>query len=534
MIDDSELLRRYHEDASEAAFAELVRRHVDHVYSSALRLVGNDTHRAEDVAQMVFVSLARKASSLTRHPVIAGWLYTAAHHAAAQVVRGESRRRRREEEAILMNECLKDDSAPAESDWTRVRPVLDAALHDLDERDRSAVLLRFFAQRPFAEIGRTLRLSEDAARMRVERAVEKLRAQLIRRGVTSSAGALMVALETQMVTAAPSGLAASITSAACMGAAGSIGTVGFLAHLMAETKLFVGAAALLTCLLGGLVLNEHRDRRGAEAALHEATRVAAVQAGEIPALARRVTEAEQVSAELGRALDQRRTEIAAAPARAAAVKQPMPAATAGRASSIEAGNAFLRRHPDVKVALDAWADAGVDGMWSAFYQQRGLTAAQIEEFRYLVRPRSFIPDAEPDGQILQLFSGAYFSEAEIERRLLGLLGEEGFAEYRQQVKTVPARQMVGEVAGALCFSETPLLPAQHIRLVETMARHRQAPDSASRSPISFNWMGIMNEAPGFLAPSQLAALEGVRAHAAFQERWNRAPSPLEGAAAGGN
>jgi RNA polymerase sigma factor (sigma-70 family) len=527
MIDDAELLRRYHEDASEAAFAEVVRRHVDHVYSSALRLVGGDAHRAEDVAQMVFVSLARKSSKLTQHPVIAGWLYTATHHAAAQVVRGESRRRRREEEAHLMNECLKDDAATAEADWIRVRPVLDAALQALNERDRAAVVLRFFAQRPFADIGRALRVSEDAARMRVERAVEKLRTQLIRRGVSSSVGALVVALETQVITAAPASLAASITSAACIVATSLSGTAGLFAHLMAETKVIVGAAGLVACLVGTIVLNQHLERRRAETALEQATRAAVVQTREIQAITHRVADVEEAATESGIAVERRKADAAAL--HPAAIARSAPGTLARRGSSIEAGNAFLKRHPEVKAALDAWADAGVDGVWRAFYRQRGLTAAQIEEFRFLVRPRSFIPNAEPDGQLLQLFTGAYFSDEEIERRLRALLGEEGFSEYRLQAKNLPARQMAGEVAGALCFSEAPLLSAQHIRLVETMARHRKAPEPASRSPISFDWAAIAGDAAGFLSPPQLTALEAVRAHAAFQDRWSRAPNPTDAA-----
>src|SRR5471030_1800646 len=97
MTPDHELLRRFAEADSEAAFAELVRRHVNLVYSAALRQVNGDAHLAQDVAQTVFTNLARKAAPLSRREVLTGWLYTSAHFAAAKIVRGENRRRDREE-----------------------------------------------------------------------------------------------------------------------------------------------------------------------------------------------------------------------------------------------------------------------------------------------------------------------------------------------------------------------------------------------------------------------------------------------------
>ena len=93
MIEDSELLRRYAEDRSEAAFAELVKRRVGLVYSVAVRQCGGDAHLAEDVTQRVFSDLARKAAELAARPVLSGWLYRSAQFAASDVVRSERRRR---------------------------------------------------------------------------------------------------------------------------------------------------------------------------------------------------------------------------------------------------------------------------------------------------------------------------------------------------------------------------------------------------------------------------------------------------------
>src|SRR6516164_5945929 len=142
MIDDAALLQDYAQSGSEEAFAELVRRHVDLVYSTAVRTANGDQQLAKDVSQSVFVDLARKASALSRHPVLSGWLYTSACFAAAKAVRTEGRRRSREQEAQAMQQQNSDDTV--EKDWEQIRPVVDAAMLELRESDRQALLLRFF------------------------------------------------------------------------------------------------------------------------------------------------------------------------------------------------------------------------------------------------------------------------------------------------------------------------------------------------------------------------------------------------------
>ena len=221
IADDAELLGRYAANRDEAAFAELVRRYLNLVYFAALRQVGGDAHRAEDVAQLVFTRLADRASALVRHQTLAGWLHTTTRFAASEMMRTERRRLAREQEAHTMHELFPGSNPAAHADWERLRPIIDAALGDLSEADREAVLLRFFAGRPLAEIGARLNVSENTARMRVERALEKLELLLAKRGVTSTSAALGVALGGQTALAAPAGLAASVTSAAL---AGSVAT----------------------------------------------------------------------------------------------------------------------------------------------------------------------------------------------------------------------------------------------------------------------------------------------------------------------
>src|SRR5690349_7235897 len=96
---DTELLRQYVDTGSEPAFEELVARHLPLVYSAALRQVGGDHELAKDVAQTVFIDLARKARSLRHHEVLTGWLYTSTRFAASTARRWEYRRQAREQKA---------------------------------------------------------------------------------------------------------------------------------------------------------------------------------------------------------------------------------------------------------------------------------------------------------------------------------------------------------------------------------------------------------------------------------------------------
>jgi len=247
-MNDRDLLRRYASSRCEAAFSELVGRYVDLVYSAALRQVAGDTHLAQDVTQAVFVDLARKAPSLSERALLAGWLYTSTRYAARKAVRSETRWHNREQEANMMQE-LSSDSA-AEPAWEQLRPVLDAAMHHLNECDRNAVLLRFFEGRSLAEVGARLGLSEDAARKRVGRALDKLRELLARKGFTSTSAILATMLSGHAVVAAPAGFAASVAGAALASAATTTGTGLTLLKLMTMTKL--KTALVSAVLLAGV------------------------------------------------------------------------------------------------------------------------------------------------------------------------------------------------------------------------------------------------------------------------------------------
>lgn len=244
MSNDAELLRSYTRDCSEKAFSEFVQRHVNLVYSASLRHANGDTALAEDITQSVFTEVARKASRLSRHPALAGWLYTCVHHVAANLRRSEQRRRKREQVACAMNDLQSPDVD--DGLWQQVRPVLDEAMHELSAKDRTAVVLRFFEERSLREVGEALGLNENSARMRVERALEKLRGLLARRGGISTIPSLTAVLGAGAVLGAPPGLAATVSAGAL--AQVGVGTATptlVLWQIMNATKVKIGLAAVL-------------------------------------------------------------------------------------------------------------------------------------------------------------------------------------------------------------------------------------------------------------------------------------------------
>lgn len=247
--DDHSLLLDYAESGSEPAFAILVERYLNLVHSAALRRTG-DSHAAGEIAQAVFIILARKAGKLGRKTILSGWLYQTALHTAANYLRGEIRRQRREQEAYvqsILNEPSNDWA------WQQIAPQLEAAMAKLRERDRHAIVLRFFENKSLAEVGAALGASEDAAKMRVNRALEKLRKIFAKRGVVLTTAVIAGVVSVNSVQAAPVGLAKTISTAAiAKGAAAGTstfslvkGTLKMMTWTQAKTAVAVAAGVLL-------------------------------------------------------------------------------------------------------------------------------------------------------------------------------------------------------------------------------------------------------------------------------------------------
>jgi uncharacterized protein (TIGR03435 family) len=258
-LDDTALLREYVERDSEEAFAALVTRHVNKVYSVALRLTGNP-HSAEEITQAVFVILAKKSRHLGKRVILSGWLYQTARLTAVTFIRGGIRRARREQEACMqtvLNENESDLSrrsgTEADATWAQLAPLLDAAMAGLNETDRHAVVLRFFDGKSIREVAAALGANEDAAKKRVSRALEKLRAFFARRGVSSTTAIIAGAIAANSVQAAPVALAKSVTAVAVAKgatASGSTlilikGALKIMAWTKTKTVIVVGVGVLL-------------------------------------------------------------------------------------------------------------------------------------------------------------------------------------------------------------------------------------------------------------------------------------------------
>jgi RNA polymerase sigma factor (sigma-70 family) len=249
---DQELLREYAREKSDAAFADLVHRHLDFVYSAALRLVV-DRHLAEDVTQAVFAAASRHAGDLQGVVVFSAWLHRTTRNQAAMLVRGEARRRARENEAAAMTD------APIESGevWEKLAPHLDDALGQLESEDRDALLLRFFEKKTAREIGERLGLSPEAAQKRMARALERLRAIFARQGLSISGATLGTVISAQGAQVAPGALGTAVL-AACSSAAGVSLVSTSMFSVMASTKIKTAWVAMLTAGLGTTVLVQYQ------------------------------------------------------------------------------------------------------------------------------------------------------------------------------------------------------------------------------------------------------------------------------------
>ncbi len=256
MTDSQALLVEYRRNGSDAAFRELVARFIDLVHSTALRLVAGDPHRAEDVTQTVFVDLARLARTLPREVRLGGWLHRHACFVAVNTLRGERRRQARERQAVEMNTLQNHSGA----DFSQVAPLLDEAINELGEADRTAILLRFFEQQDFRTVGQVLGSNEDAARMRVTRALEKLEEFLKRRGITTTAASLGVVLAANAVQSAPVGLAATISIAAALaGTSIAAATTATAIKTIAMTTLQKSLIAATLAVVAALGIYEARQ-----------------------------------------------------------------------------------------------------------------------------------------------------------------------------------------------------------------------------------------------------------------------------------
>jgi RNA polymerase sigma factor (sigma-70 family) len=264
-LSDAELLDRFSRERDDDAFAELVRRHIGWVHSTAVRLMFGDDFAAEEVTQDVFTDLARKSTSLAREvrggKPLAGWLHSGTRLAASNYRRAISRRIARELHEGERNQIdpMNHDTANS-AGWEEIRPLIDQALAELQTSDRDAVLMRFFEEKDMRSIGNALGVSEDAARKRVDRALDRLRDWLGSRGVRTTAAALISAVTAHGIVPPPAGLSERIASKALL----SHG--GVAASLHSRWNLI---AAVGTVLVGLIVWGTYQGSRAPKQSMTE-------------------------------------------------------------------------------------------------------------------------------------------------------------------------------------------------------------------------------------------------------------------------
>ncbi len=458
------------------------------VYSAALRQVGGDTHRAQDVLQLVFTAAARKAVHLSSHPRIAGWLYMSTRHAAAQTMRTERRRTGREQEAHALGTT--ETLAPREPTWEEVKPLLDEAMHALGEQDREAMLLRYFTGMPFGEIGAQLGVSQDAVRKRVERGVQKLRAELARRGVTSTAAALSGVISQNAIASVPSGVIAEVASlasgsAAAGGAGASLGFLFMNKAIITTVTAIVGAAAIG---MGWELWT--RSRLSDEIASLETS-----NAGQTRSL---------VIAE--RELASRREELAAATA--------------------SVSNSVARASTEADRQQAQQRKGSLDSSYAGLFRRLRLDPERLERLKTLLVQRMYGPGPEiaralrdsgvsreelghaADQRLMEI------AAADIDQEIAGLLGPAGFQRFKAYADG-GLYQMYEEMARRLYHAGSPLSDEQVDRLVDLTAAARNEqfsdPDAVPAETLS---LMIPDDVPAkaseFLSASQLETLRELK------------------------
>ena len=347
-----ELVRQYATSRSEEAFAALVTRHVNLVYSVALRQL-RDSHMAEEVTQAVFIILARKARSLGPRTILPAWLCRTAQYAVADALRAQRRRQRREQEAYMQSLLDQPESKPAS--WTDFAPLLDSAMAALGEKDHSALVLRFFEGKDLKQVAAALGVSETAAKTRVSRAVEKLRAYFQKRGVTASAALIAGAIAENSVQAAPVTLA-NITIAASLakGATASGSTLALIkgaTKLMAWTKIQTTAAAVVVIGMAAYSVFQHQSRIKLR---EENESLLQRQRDELSQLK---TENEDLAGQLARAND----SAAAARARLADLQgqRAQDSKPRGAQAAIPESPVPTQTNATIKLPVDSWRNAGL-------------------------------------------------------------------------------------------------------------------------------------------------------------------------------
>ena len=527
-LTDPQLLREYAERRSEPAFAELVRRHVEFVYSAALRMVC-DAHLAEDVTQGVFVALARNAGQLAGRSLLSGWLHRTSQNIAAQTVRTDVRRRAREQEAAAMNELL---AAEPDNVWERIAPQLDAALEALSEPDRDALLLRYFECKSAREMAQALGVSDEAAQKRVSRAVERLREVFAKRGVIAGAGGLVVVLSANAVQAAPAGLATAISTAAILAGNAVSTSTAIATKAIAMTTLQKTVIAVSLVAAVGAGIFQSRQNTNLRDQVQTIRQQQAPLTRQIEQLQRERDEATNrlagLLAENSRLKsDPNQTELLKLRGEIGVLRHLLGDGAAGT-NSPSNGIAAMMSSPAMKDYLHQQMLTFVASVYGDLIGGLKLTAEQRDKFIKIVGNAGFNIAQASSTQNQTGFEQARSGvKSDMESQLASLLGETGFARFKEFQGEIPARATLELLNNEL--GSTPITDIQRANLLQIIKAEPYNLTHGILGEVDGAFLGsqdevddyllkvarsnqhILQQAVGILAPDQLAALDKVLA-----------------------
>jgi hypothetical protein len=514
---DLELLARYTRQEAEDAFAEIVRRHLDLVYSAALRQV-RSSHLAEEVAQTVFLKLAQHAQEFSPSTVVPAWLYQVTRRHAIDVVRHEARRQLREQIATKMNAT---DSA--EAGWEQIEPLLDEAMQALEETDRSAILLRFFANKSLREVGETLGTSDDAAQKRVSRAIERLREFLAQRGVMVGAGGLGIVLSSHAVQAAPAGLASAVFTSAFAGAAAS--ATASSASLSATTQTLAMTTTQKALVVLTLVA-------AVGVSVYEVRQNAALRARNLALEQEHIPLAEQVQ-QLKQERDRATNRVAALTEEVAKSKRN-PAELLklrgevgslireNRAAGEKSALNKITSDPASRNAMRETQKLGMSAVYGELAKRLNFKPEVTGKFNDLLADSVMdnidlitqaLRDGKSQSEVSQLFASA---DAELQGKIKSLLGDEALAQYNDYsqnlLSTLSAAQFAPSLSG-----EGPARQEKQRQLREAMQTETAAALKAAGLPADYQvvpMLNFANIASESMAEQSLHLLESIYANVA--------------------
>jgi RNA polymerase sigma factor (sigma-70 family) len=475
MTESQELLAQYAATRSEEAFREVVNRYVNLVYSTAVRLVNGDSHLAEDVTQRVFADLAKMASALSKDVMPGGWLHRHTCYVAQKTMRTERRRKAREEQAVQMNE-IEDCSA---ANFAVIAPILDEAINKLGADERQAIVLRYFEEKDFRSVGAALGSSEEAARKRVNRALDKLRTVLLRRGVTLSAAGLAALLEAQAVSAAPAGIAVGMTAAALATASAGGGTALTTLYFMSITKFQTGLIAVITLALSIPLVMQHR----AQAKLREENQALRAQAEQVEGLrtenarlAKLVPLASNAASTNNdaqfRELMRLRGEVGTLRKTA---NQAEATVNAGKTSPLSG----ITANPEMSKVIRDQQKLGLSMVYKDFGKRTKLAPEKLEALNELLADEVMIGidhvtaglrDGKSTEEMDQLFTR---QEAETEAKVKALIGDEAFNQYQEYNRNLVSSITADQFKGMMLKGEKESKEAKAKQLYELLEQEKQ-------------------------------------------------------------